>query len=360
MDQQDEMLRMLRELTDAPGVPGQEEAVRRVMRRYLEPLGEIVTDNLGGIAGRKEGQAGGPKIMVAGHLDEIGFMITRITDEGYLKFQTLGGWWEQVMLAQRVEIHTRHGPIVGVIGSKPPHILEPEERKKMVDKKTMFIDIGAASRQEAESWGVRPGDMVVPMCPFTPLRNEKMLLAKAWDNRFGCALALEVLRKLQSQAHPNIVYGVANVQEEVGLRGATTMTHRIEPDIGFAIDTSIAGDTPGVDPDSASSKLGKGPVMLLYDASMVPHTGLRNFVFDVAEAEGIPLQTDKMSGGGTDGGRMHIFGAGVPSLVIGVPVRYIHTHASIMHLDDFTQAVDLLVAVIKRLDAEMVEQLRSA
>ncbi len=360
MGEHDETLRMMRELTDAPGVPGQEEAVRRVMRRYLEPLGEIVTDNLGGIAGRKEGQAEGPKIMVAGHLDEIGFMITRITDEGYLKFQTLGGWWEQVMLAQRVEVHTRQGTLVGVIGSKPPHILEPEERKKMTDKKAMFIDIGAGSRQEAEGWGVRPGDMVVPVCPFTPLRNEKLLMAKAWDNRFGCALALEVLRKLQGQQHPNIVYGVANAQEEVGLRGATTMTNRIEPDIGFAIDTSIAGDTPGVDPDSASSKLGKGPVVLLYDATMVPHTGLRNLVFDVAEAENIPLQFDKMPGGGTDGGRIHIFGAGVPSLVVGVPVRYIHTHASIMHLDDFVQAVDLLVAVIKRLDWEMVQQLRSA
>jgi endoglucanase len=249
---------------------------------------------------------------------------------------------------------------VGVIGSKPPHILEPEERKKMVEKKAMFIDIGAGSRQEAEGWGVRPGDMVVPVCPFTPLRNEKLLMAKAWDNRFGCALALEVLRKLQGQQHPNIVYGVANVQEEVGLRGATTMTNRIEPDIGFAIDTSIAGDTPGIDPDSVSSKLGKGPVVLLYDATMVPHTGLRNLVFDVAEAENIPLQFDKMPGGGTDGGRIHIFGAGVPSLVVGVPVRYIHTHASIMHFDDFVQAVDLLVAVINRLDWEMVQQLRSA
>jgi endoglucanase len=355
----DEMLTMMKELTDAPGVPGQEEAVRRVMHRYLEPLGEVLTDNLGSIVGRKVGQAGGPKIALAGHLDEIGFMVTRITDEGYLKFQTLGGWWEQVMLAQRVEVYTRSGPVIGVIGSKPPHILEAEERKKPMDKKTMFIDIGASSRQEAEEWGLRPGDPVVPVCPFTVMRNEKLLMAKAWDNRFGCALAIEVLRRLQGQAHPNEVYGVGTVQEEVGLRGATTTTNMIAPDIGFALDTGIAGDMPGVNLDEASGKLGKGPVILLYDGSMIPHTGLRNLVIDVAAAENIPLQFDKMPGGGTDAGKMHVFGAGVPSLVVGIPVRYIHTHASILHRDDFEQAVQLMVAVIKRLDAETVQQLKS-
>jgi endoglucanase len=191
------------------------------------------------------------------------------------------------------------------------------------------------------------------------MRNEKLLMAKAWDNRFGCALAIEVLRRLQGQAHPNEVYGVGTVQEEVGLRGATTTTNMIAPDIGFALDTGIAGDMPGVNLDEASGKLGKGPVILLYDGSMIPHTGLRNLVIDVAAAENIPLQFDKMPGGGTDAGKMHVFGAGVPSLVVGIPVRYIHTHASILHRDDFEQAVQLMVAVIKRLDAETVQQLKS-
>ena len=355
----DETLTMMRELTDAPGVPGQEDAVRRVMRRYLEPLAEVITDNLGSIAGRKVGRAGGPKVLLAGHLDEIGFMVTRITDEGYLKFQTLGGWWEQVMLAQRVEVFTRNGALIGVIGSKPPHILDAEERNRPVKKQAMFIDIGAASRDEAEGWGVRPGDMVVPVCPFTTLRNEKLLMAKAWDNRFGCALAIEVLRRLKGDQHPNEVFAVGNVQEEVGLRGATTTTNLIAPDIGFALDTGIAGDMPGVGPDEAAGKLGGGPVILLYDGSMIPHTGLRNLVIDTASAEGIPLQFDKMAGGGTDAGKIHVFGAGAPSLVVGVPVRYIHTHAAILHRDDFDNAAKLLVAVIKRLDDETVRQLKS-
>jgi endoglucanase len=355
----DDMLKMLKDLTEAPGVPGQEGEVRRVMRRYLEPLSEIETDNLGSIIGRKTGREGGPKIVLAGHLDEIGFMVTRITDEGFLKFQTLGGWWEQVMLAQRVEVVTRAGRIPGVIGSKPPHILTQDERNKVYQKKDMFIDIGASSREEAETWGIRPGDAVVPVCPFTEMRNPDLLMAKAWDNRFGCALAIEVLRRLKGQPHPNQVYAVGNVQEEVGLRGATTTTNVIQPDIGFALDTGIAGDTPGIGPDDAAGKLGKGPVILLYDGSMIPHTGLRDLVIDTAREAGIPLQLDKIAGGGTDAGKIHIFGAGVPSLVVGVPVRYIHTHAAIMHKGDFNQAAELLVAVIKKLDDEAVRQLKA-
>jgi endoglucanase len=355
----DETLKMLKDLTDAPGISGYEEPARRVMRRYLEPLGELLTDNLGSIIGRKVGLADGPKIVLAGHLDEIGFMVTRITDEGFLKFQTIGGWWEQVMLAQRVEVYTREGPVIGVIGSKPPHILSADDRKKVYEKKDMFIDIGASSRAEAESFGIRPGDPVVVVCPFTEMKNPKLLMAKAWDNRFGCALAIEVMKRLKGQPHPNQVYGVGNVQEEVGLRGATTTTNLIAPDIGFALDTGIAGDTPGIKPDDAAGKLGQGPVILLYDGSMIPHVGLRNLAIDVAEAEGIPFQFDKIAGGGTDAGKIHVFGSGVPSLVIGVPVRYIHTHAAIMHRDDFDNAARLLVALVKRLDAETVQQLKS-
>lgn len=355
----DDLLQMLKDLTDAPGVPGQEGPVRQVMRRYLEPIAEVSTDNLGSIIGRKSGGAGGPKIALAGHLDEIGFMVTRITDEGFLKFQTLGGWWEQVMLAQRVEVWTRQGPVIGVIGSKPPHILGMDERNKVYDKKAMFVDIGAGSKAEAEAFGVRPGDPIVPVCPFTVMKNEKLLMAKAWDNRFGCAVAIEVVRRLHEENHPNDVFAVGNVQEEVGLRGAQTTTYSIAPDIGFALDTGIAGDTPGISADEAQGKLGKGPVVLIFDGSMIPHVGLRDLVLDIAAAEQIPVQTDHIAGGGTDAGRMHLFGAGVPSLVIGVPVRYIHTHASIMHRDDFEQTVRLLIAVIKRLDAETVRALKA-
>src|SRR5689334_11870 len=176
----DDTLRMMEELTEAMGVPGQEDEVRGIMGRYLAPYGELVRDNLGGIAVRKVGDpaaaGSGPRVLIAGHMDEVGYMVTLITEEGFIKFQPLGGWWEQVMLAQRVRIRTRRGDIIGVTGSKPPHILPADERNKIVQKKDMFIDIGARSRAEVQEAGVRPGDPVTPICPFTVLSNPDMLL----------------------------------------------------------------------------------------------------------------------------------------------------------------------------------------
>ncbi|WP_017726638.1 M42 family metallopeptidase [Halalkalibacterium ligniniphilum] len=356
MTKLDERLQMLKDLTDANGVSGNEREVRDVMKRYIEPFAdEVTTDNLGSLVAKKTGKADGPKIMIAGHLDEIGFMVTSIDEKGFLRFQTVGGWWEQVMLAQRVTIMTRNGNVPGVIGSKPPHILPAEARKKSVDKKEMFIDIGASSKEEAMEFGVRPGDSVVPVCDFTVMKNEKYLMAKAWDNRIGCAIAIDVLRELQGVEHPNTVYGVGTVQEEVGLRGARTSANLIKPDIGFAVDVGIAGDTPGVTEKEALAKMGKGPQIVLYDASMVSHKGLRDFVTDIADANDIPYQFDAMAGGGTDSGAIHLTANGVPNLAITVPTRYIHSHAGILHRDDYENAVKLIVEVIKKLDKETVD-----
>ena len=349
---------MLKELTDANGIPGNEKEPREVMKKYITPYAdEISYDNLGSFIAKKTGKAGGPKIMITGHLDEIGFMITRIDDNGFLKFETVGGWWSQVMLAQRVTVMTRKGNIVGVIGSKPPHILPPEQRKKPGEVKDMFIDIGASSKEEAESFGVRPGDAVTPICDFTVMKNEKIMMAKAWDNRIGCAIAIEVMKRLKDENHDNVVYGVGAVQEEVGLRGAKTAAHKIEPDIGFAVDVGIAGDTPGISANDATAKIGEGPQIMIYDRSMVSHKGLRDFVTDIADEHEIPYQFEAMSGGGTDAGSIHLSGDGAPSLAITVPTRYIHTHASILHRDDFEHAVQLITEVVKRLDEETVRKI---
>lgn len=358
MPKLDETLTMLKELTDARGVPGNEREVREVVKKYIEPLAdELSTDGLGSLIAKKVGQADGPKIMVAGHLDEVGFMVTSIDKKGFLRFQTVGGWWSQVMLAQRVTIVTTKGDVTGVIGSKPPHILPAEARKKTIEIKDMFIDIGASSREEALDWGVKPGDMVVPYFEFTVMNNEKMLLAKAWDNRIGLAIAIKVLEGLKNEIHPNTVYAVGTVQEEVGLRGAKTAAHMIEPDIGIAVDVGIPGDTPGVTEKDALSKLGDGPQIILYDASMVSHKGLRDFVTDTADELNIPYQFDSVPGGGTDAGSIHLTYKGVPALSITIATRYIHSHAGILHRDDFENAVKLITAVIKRLDADTVAKL---
>ncbi len=354
----DETLTMLKDLTDAKGIPGNEREVREVMKKYIEPFADEITyDGLGSLIAKKTGKEGGPKIMVAGHLDEVGFMVTQIDEQGFLRFQTVGGWWSQVMLAQRVTIVTRNGDVTGIIGSKPPHVLSPEARKKPVEIKEMFIDIGASSREEAEQWGVRPGDMVVPYFEFTVMNNEKMLLAKAWDNRIGCAIAIDVLKQLKAVDHPNVVYGVGTIQEEVGLRGARTATSAIQPDIGFAVDVGIAGDTPGISEKEALSKMGKGPQIILYDASLVSHKGLRDFVTDVADEQNIPYQFDAIAGGGTDAGSIHLTHNGVPALAITIATRYIHSHAAMLHRDDYENAVKLIVEVIKRLDRETVDKI---
>lgn len=359
MTKLDDTLKMLKELTDAKGIAGNEREPREVMRNYIAPYADEMTqDGLGSLIAKKTGEENGPKVMVTGHLDEVGFMVTRIDDKGFISFQTVGGWWSQVMLAQRVTIVTRKGEAVtGVIGSKPPHILSPEARKKPVDIKSMFIDVGAASKDEVKEWGIMPGDMIVPYFEFTVMNNEKHLLAKAWDNRIGCAIAIDVLKELKEEKHPNIVYGVGAVQEEVGLRGAKTATAQIQPDIGFAVDVGIAGDTPGISAQESTAEMGKGPQIVLYDASMVSHAGLRNLVIDTAEEQDIPYQFETMAGGGTDAGSMHISVKGVPSLAICIPTRYIHSHAAMLHRDDYENAVKLVVEVIKKLDRKTVNQI---
>ncbi|MCP1149555.1 MULTISPECIES: M42 family metallopeptidase [Bacillus] len=358
MTKLDQTLTMLKDLTDAKGIPGNERDVKKVMQTYIESYAdEVSSDRLGSLIAKKEGNANGPKIMLAGHLDEVGFMVTKIDDKGYIRFQTVGGWWSQVMLAQRVTIVTKKGDVTGVIGSKPPHVLSPEARKKSIEIKDMFIDIGASSKEQAMEWGVLPGDQIVPYFEFTVMNDEKMLLAKAWDNRIGCAVAIDVMKNLHNTQHENIAYSVATVQEEVGLRGAKTAASTIQPDIGFAIDVGVAGDTPGITEKEATSKLGKGPTIVVFDASMVSHKGLRDFVVQTADELNIPYQYDSMPGGGTDAGGIHLTGHGVPSLSIGIPSRYIHTHAAMIHRDDYENAVKLLTEVIKRLDQKTVEQI---
>ena len=206
----------------------------------------IEQDRLGSIVWRKGGKAKEPRIMLAGHMDEIGFIVKLVTEEGFVKFSPVGGWWGHVMLAQRVAIKTRKGDVIGLIGSKPPHILSDEERKKLQEPKDMYIDVGAISSNEVRELGIRPGDPVIPVSPFTVMGTGKAYLAKAFDDRVGCALFIEGIKGLCREKHPNTVYGVGTVQEEVGLRGARTSSWVVEPDVGITMEGGVAGDDPDV------------------------------------------------------------------------------------------------------------------
>jgi putative aminopeptidase FrvX len=354
---EDFQLTLWKRLTEAPGAPGFEGPVRDIMREYISSYTEeIVSDNLGSIFGVKRGDNNGPRIMVAGHMDEVGFMVTRISEKGFLFFQTLGGWWGQVLLAQRVHVITPNGPVEGVIGSIPPHVLGEDQRNRPMDIRNMFIDIGVESRQEAEKLGIRPGAQVVPVCPFSVMANPKRLLAKAWDNRYGCSLAIELLRDLTEQPnHPNVVYAGATVQEEVGVRGARTAAHLINPDVFLAVDASPAGDIPGSRDEAG--RLGDGVLMRLYDPTFILLPGLRDLLIETCEQENIPYQI-YIAKGGTDAAGVHLHGSGVPTAVIGIPSRYIHSHVSIIDRDDYEAAKRLLCAVVKKLDRATLDAIR--
>ncbi|MBD7907896.1 M42 family metallopeptidase [Sporosarcina gallistercoris] len=351
-----ETLAMFKTLTELPGAPGNEHAVRNYLRGELEKYSDdMIQDNLGGIFGVRKGPENSPKIMVAGHMDEVGFMISGITDNGMLRFQTLGGWWNQVMLAQRVEIITDKGVIPGVIGSIPPHLLTDEQRAKPMDVKNMLIDIGADDLEDAKRIGIRPGQQAVPVCPFTPMANEKKIMAKAWDNRYGCGLALELLKEVKDMDLPNQLFSGATVMEEVGLRGAQTAANLIKPDLFFGLDASPANDMSGS--KSEFGQLGKGTLLRILDRTMITHRGLREFILDTAESNHIPYQYF-VSQGGTDAGKVHISNEGVPSAIIGICSRYIHTSSSIIHTDDYAAAKELLVKLVTTCDKTTLETIK--
>lgn len=347
---------LLKTLTETHGVPGYEDEIRGVIRQYLDPLGSLSQDKLGSLICHQPGD--GPKVMLAGHMDEIGFMINHITKDGYLKFVQLGGWWDQVLLGHRVLIRTHKGDLTGVIGAKPPHIIDVEERKKVVQKKDMYIDIGVTSENEVEEAGVRIGDPVVPKAGFEVMANSKAFLSKAFDDRLGCAWMIDTLRYFVDRPHPNHIYGVATVMEEVGLRGATTSVHAIDPDVAIILEVDIAGDIPGVKPEQSRVKIGAGPSIILYDRGLIPNLRLRDLIIDTAAEQDIPLQISSYAAGGsTDGSKIHLHGVGVPTIVLGVPTRHIHSHGGIIYREDYENGVKLLTAVVSQLDDEMVKSL---
>ena len=353
----DSIEHLLKELTEAHGVPGYETPIRAIVRKYLKPLGELSQDKLGSVLCKQKGKAEKPRVMLAGHMDEIGFMVKQITKEGFIKFLPLGGWFDQVLLGQRVLIKTAKGDVTGVIGAKPPHLLPAEERSKVVVRKDMYIDIGATEDSEVRAAGVRVGDPVVPQAGFQVLANGKTYLSKAFDDRIGVALMISAMQMLKERPHPNTVCAVATVMEEVGMRGATTSVDAVQPDVAIVLEADIAGDVPGIKPEESAVKLGGGPSLVVYDARMIPNLKLRDLVLEVARDIEVEVQLSAIEGGATDGGAIHLYKTGVPTVVICVPARHIHSHSSIIHRQDYDQAVKLLVELITRLDKKQVEEL---
>lgn len=352
-----ERLTLFKVLTESLGISGYEENIISILSKHFSNHAEIIRDRLGSIIAKKPGSSERPKIMFAAHMDEIGFIVQEITKEGFIKFLPIGGWWPGNLPGLRVMIRNRKGELIpGVIGLKPIHELTPEDRKKMPELDQMYIDVGATkSFHPGEKLGIRPGDPIFPEGRLERLANDDLLMAKAWDDRVGCALLIELLSNLTAIEHPNTIYLAGTVQEEVGLRGAITSAYGVHPDVGFALDVSICRDTPG-NTGEPVEKLGSGVGILIYDRTMIPNNRLKDFVCELADLNNIPYHLTAIKGG-YDTGAIHLTHTGVPCLAIGVPTRYVHSGSSIISMDDYEQVLNLITLIVKNLDEPMLEQL---
>lgn len=352
-----ERIELLKQLTDASGVSGYEEEIFNILKEHFKQHASLTKDKIGSIIAKKTGTSEKPKILFAAHMDEIGFMVKEITKDGFIKFIPIGGWWTGNLPGLRVKVKTQKEELIpGVIGLKPIHDLSVEEQKKLPAVKHMYIDVGTTSTFDIkEKIRIKPGDAIIPDAEFKVMANNDLLIAKAWDDRVGCGLLVELLNNLTAIEHPNTVYLVGTVQEEVGLRGARTSSYTVAPDIAFALDVSICRDTPGNDND-AVEKLGAGVSILIYDRTMIPHSKLKNFVCELAELNNIPYHFTSIKGG-YDTGQIHLTNFGVPSLVLGIPTRYVHSASSIISLEDYENVLNLITLIVKNLNEETMKQI---
>jgi putative aminopeptidase FrvX len=351
-------LSLLERLSNAAGPPGAEEPVRAIMVGEMKPLATeaIRYDGTGSVIAQQGST--GPRIMIDAHMDELGGMVRRVTPTGFLSMQMLGGWLDQALVDQRWIIIGSKGPVHAVTGIRDIHVITPEERTKVFSRDSVYLDIGAKNAAEVAAMGIEAGDPVVPDSPFLVMNGSGNYLGKGWDDRIGCAVLLEAMRRTASIPHANQLFYVATTQEEVGLRGARAAVNVVKPDIGIAIEGGITGDAPGARPEETQVKLGAGPGMFLYDSSTIANRKMVAFTRKTATAKGLPLQTDLVQGYGDDSAEMQTMNGGAPTINLVVPVRYTHSHNGIVNRKDFDQAVELVVAMLIQMDAKTIQELR--
>jgi len=353
----DETQQLLQALADAPGPSGFEEPVRKIMVERMKPLAEKLSyDGLGSVIAVQG--SSGPRIMVDAHMDELGGVVRRVSNDGYLTMQMLGGWLDQALVDQRWIIIGSKGPVRAITGIRDIHIVPQEERTKVYPRESIFLDVGAKNAAEVAAMGLEPGDPVVPDAPFAVMNGTQNYLGKGWDDRVGCAVVIEAMKKLAHSPHPNQIFWVATVQEEIGLRGAHTSSDLVKPEIGIAIEGGVTRDAPKVGAEEAQELLGAGPAIFLYDSSALPNLKLVTLIKQTAKEKAVPLQTDLIQGYGDDSAEMQKSNGGAPTVNMVVPVRYTHSHNGIMNRGDFDKMVELLVAVLQKLDAKTVGNLR--
>lgn len=345
------MEELITKLSNAHGISGSEENIQAILEEELKPYAdEIRTDKMGNLIVVKKGD--GPSIMLAAHMDEIGLMVKYIDDDGFLRFVTIGGWFDQTLHSQRVIVHTKNGPIPGVIGSKPPHVMKDEDRKKPIKSDDMFIDVGANDKEDAEKMGIEVGTPISMDMEVKKLANSK-ITGKAFDNRAGCAIVIETMKQLAEQDIKATLYVVGTVQEEVGLKGARTSAYGLNPDVAIAIDTTIPGDHPGIDKKDSVLETGKGGVITVVDASgrgIIANPQVLKWLKETADKNDIPYQMDVGDGGTTDATAIHLTRDGIPTGVLSVATRYIHSPVEVLDVADLKYCADLLTKAIQNVN----------
>ena len=337
----------LEKLSNACGVAGREDEVKNLMKKFLKPhVDEVREDKLGNIIGTKKEKKKSPKVMLAAHMDEIGLLVKTISKKGFLQFVKIGGIDDRILLAQKVIVYTEKGPLHGIVGSKPPHIQKEEERKKIITYDQLFIDIGAENQEEARKMGVKIGDPVGFDIKFARIGKD-IVIGKAFDDRVGCSVMIEAMKRMEKTSCT--VYAVGTVQEEVGLRGATTAAFEIYPDVGIALDVTLAGGVPGIKEVEAPIRMREGPSLTVADTGLITHPKILRLLIEAAEENKIPYQLETGLPGSTDAARISLTREGVPSGVISIPTRYIHSPASMLSLKDAEDAVKLTVAAIQKI-----------
>ncbi|NEW65854.1 glutamyl aminopeptidase [Carnobacteriaceae bacterium zg-84] len=353
----EETFKRIKQLTELQATSGFEHNVREYMKTQLAPLvDKIEQDGLGGVFGVREHQdKQAPRVMFAAHMDEVGFMVTHITDRGLFKVTSLGGWNPYVVSAQRFTLQTKQGDYTCVSSSVPPHLLRGTNQSGDISIDNILFDAGFESKDEAIAYGVRPGDTIVPKVETELLANKKRIVSKAWDNRYGCAVLLDALQTVKDDTLKSTIIAGANVQEEVGLRGAKGSTVLCQPDVFFAVDCSPADDLQTT--NGTFGHLGKGTLLRILDPGFILLKGMKEYLLDTAETHGIPYQYF-VSKGGTDAGAAHQMNTGIPSAVIGVCARYIHTHQTIFAIEDYEAAKEMIVHIMRTFDSSTLDTIK--
>ena len=345
-------LELLKELTLLPGVSGYEKPVRKFMEKELGSIADnVLRDNLGSIAFEFKGNTKSPKVLLVGHMDEIGFMVHSIRKNGLINFTNLGGWDPRTLMSSPVEIINRDGEkAIGIIGSVPVHHLKDASGKLSIDD--MYIDIGADSDEEVKTlFKIKKGDFIIPVTHFSYIEKKDCIISKAFDDRVGVAVAIEAGKYFSKENHPNTLYCAGSVQEEVGTRGAQTISQLVKPDLAIVIEGAPGDDFP-TNRDESQAKKNAGVQIRMIDPTMICNPEFANFVIDTAEELNIPYQIAVRKSGGTDAGKIHLSNLGVPTVVLSAPVRYAHSHNGLLSMSDYKAVYDLALALIKKLNEE--------